>query len=305
MKTIALGNSTINASVISLGCWRLSQTTEHEAAELIDSALEYGINFFDNADVYGGGQSEVMFADALKASGVKREDIFIQTKCGIGDRCYDFSKEHILNAVDGSLKRLRTDYLDVVLLHRPDPLMEPEEVAEAFDILHTTGKVRHFGVSNQNPSQIALLQRYVKQKLIANQLQFSIMHSGMIDRGINVNTNFDGAYDRDGGVLDYCSLHNITVQAWSPFQYGVIEGVFLDNNKYPLLNETIDRIAAEHNAKNTSIAIAWILRHPAKMQPIVGTTKKSRIPNIAKGAEITLNRREWYDIYLSAGNKLP
>ena len=305
MKKIKLGNSEIDASVISLGCWRIYQIAEHDAAELVNAALESEINFFDNADVYGGGESEIMFANALKTSGVKREDIFIQTKCGHGDRGYDFSKEHILEAVEGSLKRLRTDYLDVVLLHRPDILMEPEEVAEAFDILHTSGKARYFGVSNHNPSQIELLQRYVNQKFIANQLQFSIMHTIMIDRGVNVNTNFDGAYDRDGGVLDYCRLHDITVQAWSPFQYGVIEGVFLDNDKYPKLNETIDRIAADHGVSNTAVAIAWILRHPAKIQPIVGTTKKTRIPDIAKGAEITLSRREWYDIYLTAGNELP
>jgi predicted oxidoreductase len=203
------------------------------------------------------------------------------------------------------LKRLQTDYLDVLLLHRPDALVEPEEVAEAFTILQDSGKVKNFGVSNQNPMQIELLKKCVKQPLIFNQLQLSITNTGMIDAGINVNMEIDPSIVRDGSILDYCRLHDITIQPWSPFLYGFFEGVFLDNDKFPELNQKINEIAAAKGVANTAIAIAWILRHPAKMQPIVGTTNASRLKDICKASDITLSREEWYAIYLAAGNKLP
>lgn len=305
MKTIHIADTDLDVSEISLGCMRIHTMPKAEIAALIQTALDGGITFFDHADIYGGGQSEAKFAEALEMTPRVRETMMIQSKCGIRKGMFDFSKAHILEAVDGSLKRLQTDYLDVLLLHRPDALVEPEEVAEAFTILQDSGKVRHFGVSNQNPMQIELLTKFVKQKLIFNQLQFSITNTGMIDAGINVNMEIDPSIDRDGSILDYCRLKEITIQPWSPFQYGFFEGVFLDNDKFPELNAVIDRLAAAYGVTNTAIAIAWILRHPAKMQPIVGTTNAQRVRDICKASDVTLTRQEWYEVYIAAGNVLP
>jgi predicted oxidoreductase len=305
MKHIKIANSDLNASEISLGCMRISDMTNQEISNLIRTALDEGINFFDHADVYGGGKSEEKFSEALGMNPSLREQMLIQTKCGIRKGSFDFSKEHILQAVDGSLRRLRTDYVDVLLLHRPDALVEPEEVAEAFTILQNSGKVKYFGVSNQNPMQIELLSKFLKQKILINQLQFSITNTGMIDAGINVNMEINPSINRDGSILDYCRLKEITIQPWSPFQYGFFEGVFLDNEKFPKLNQKINEIAATKGVTNTAIAIAWILRHPARMQPIVGTTNSGRLKDICKASEVTLTRSEWYELYLAAGNKLP
>jgi predicted oxidoreductase len=305
MKKINIANSEISASEISLGCMRITELSKQDASILVNTALEEGINFFDHADIYSGGKSEEVFAQAIDMSPGIREKLIIQSKCGIRKGYFDFSKEHILESVDGSLKRLKTDYLDVLLLHRPDALVEPEEVAEAFTILHNSGKVRYFGVSNQNPMQIELLSKYLNQKLIINQLQFSITNTGMIDSGINVNMKIDRSLDRDGSILDYCRLKDITIQAWSPFQFGFFEGIFLNNDKFPELNQKIDEIAEAKGVPNTAIAIAWILRHPAKIQPIVGTTNAGRLKDICKASQINLTRPEWYDIYKAAGNTLP
>jgi predicted oxidoreductase len=305
MKNIKLPNNEMNASEISLGCMRISSLTNQEISTLIHTAMEEGINFFDHADVYGGGKCEEKFSEALGMNSSLREKMILQTKVGIRQNSFDFSKEHILEAVDGSLKRLRTDYLDVVLLHRPDALVEPEEVAEAFTILETNGKVKYFGVSNQNPMQIELLRKFVKQKILFNQLQLSITNTGMIDAGINVNMQIDRSINRDGGILDYCRLHDITIQPWSPFQYGFFEGAFLDSPKFPKLNQTINAIARDKGVTNTAIAIAWLLRHPAHMQPIIGTTNPQRVKDSCQASGITLTRQEWYQIYLAAGNKLP
>ena len=234
-----------------------------------------------------------------------REKIILQSKCGIRQGSFDFSKEHILASVDGSLKRLKTDYLDVLLLHRPDALVEPEDVAAAFDLLESSGKVRHFGVSNQNPMQIQLLKKHVKQPLVANQLQLSITNATMISSGINVNMENDAAVNRDGSVLDFCRLHDITIQPWSPFQYGFFEGVFLGSDKFPELNQKIDEIAGKYGVTNTTIAIAWLLRHPARMQPVTGTMNIERLKDCCKAADIRLTREEWYEIYRAAGNVLP
>ncbi len=304
MKKISIGGVS-KASEISLGCMRITELSRKDAEILINTALEEGIDFFDHADIYAGGKSEELFAEAIDMRPAIREKFIIQTKCGIRKGYFDFSKEHILEAVDGSLKRLRTEYIDVLLLHRPDALVEPEEVAEAFSILESSGKVRNFGVSNQNPMQIELLKKFVKQKLIINQLQLSIMHTGMIDAGINVNMNVPGSFDRDGSILDYCRLNDITIQPWSPFQYGFFEGVFLNNDKFPELNKKIDELAEAKGVTNTAVAIAWLLRHPAKMQPIVGTTNAARLKDICKASDIQLTRPEWYEIYKAAGNKLP
>jgi predicted oxidoreductase len=295
----------MNASEISLGCMRISSMTNQDISTLIHTALDEGINFFDHADVYGGGKCEEKFSEALGMNSSLREKMILQSKVGIRKGSFDFSKEHILNAVDGSLKRLQTDHVDVVLLHRPDALVEPEEVAEAFTILETSGKVKYFGVSNQNPMQIELLTKFVKQKIHFNQLQLSITNTGMIDAGINVNMQIDRGINRDGGILDYCRLKEIIVQPWSPFQYGFFEGVFLDNPKFPELNKKINEIAANYGVTNTAIAVAWLLRHPAHMQPILGTTSPQRVKDSCQASGITLSRDEWYQIYLAAGNQLP
>lgn len=274
---------------------------------LITAALDEGINFFDHADIYAGGKSEEVFAASIKRLGLKRDQMILQSKCGIRPDLgmFDFSKEHILASVDGILKRLNTDFLDVLLLHRPDALVEPEEVAEAFDQLQTAGKVLNFGVSNQNPMQIELLQRSLPQKILFNQLQLSIAFTPMIDAGIHVNNKDEFAVVRDGSILDYCRLKDITVQAWSPFQYGFFEGVFLDNPKFPALNVVIDRIAKEHAVTNTAVAVAWISRHPAHIQTILGTTTAQRVRDAAQSKGFALTRQEWYEIYRAAGNFLP
>jgi predicted oxidoreductase len=305
MRKISIGNGAVLASEISLGCMRMAEMTVKDASGIINTALEEGIDFFDHADIYGDGKSEEIFAQATGSIPGIREKIYLQSKCGIRQGSFDFSKEYILGAVDGILKRLKTEYLDVLLLHRPDTLVEPEEVAEAFTILHESGKVRHFGVSNQNPMQIELLSKYLKQKIIANQLQLSITNTGMIDAGLNVNMKIDRSIDRDGSILDYCRLKDITIQAWSPLQYGFFDGVFLNNDKFPELNRKIDEIAAAKDVPNTAIAIAWILRHPAKIQTIVGTMNPVRLKDICKASKVSLTRQEWYDIYCAAGNELP
>jgi predicted oxidoreductase len=305
MNTIKIARSDLDASEIALGCMRIASMSNQDIATLIRTALDAGINFFDHADVYGGGKSEEKFAEALDMTPRLRDTMILQSKVGIRKGSFDFSKEHILEAVEGSLNRLRTDHLDVLLLHRPDALVEPEEVAEAFTILHDSGKVKYFGVSNQNPMQIELLTKFVKQPLIINQLQLSITNTGMIDAGINVNMKIDSSIVRDGSILDYCRLKEITIQPWSPFQYGFFEGVFLDNDKFPELNAQINTIAASRGVTNTAIAIAWLLRHPARMQPILGTTNPTRVKDACKASDVKLTRQEWYAIYLAAGNKLP
>jgi predicted oxidoreductase len=305
MKTIKLGTSTLEVPVIAVGCMRINSLDKQEAERFVRTALEEGANFFDHADIYGGGSCEEIFADAIRMNDDIREKIILQSKCGIRKGMFDFSKEHILQSVDGILKRLKTEYLDILLLHRPDALVEPEEVAEAFDILESSGKVRHFGVSNQNPMQIQLLKKHVKQPIVANQLQLSITNATMISSGFNVNMENESAVNRDGSVLDFCRLNDITIQPWSPFQYGFFQGVFLDNDKFPELNRKINEIAAKYEVTNTTIAIAWLLRHPARMQPVTGTMNIDRLKDCCKAGDIYLTREEWYEIYRAAGNVLP
>lgn len=306
MDKIRLGNSELMVPRVGLGCMRISSLSEADIKRYVDTAMSEGYNFFDHADIYGDRQCEEKFGNAINLSGDEREKYVIQSKCGIvpGKR-YDFSTDYIIQSVEGILSRLKTEYLDVLLLHRPDMLCEPEEVAAAFDKLYASGKVRHFGVSNEKPMQIELLKKYVKQDIIVNQLQLSITNSNMISNGINVNMNTNEAIDRDGSVLDYCRLKDITIQTWSPFQYGFFEGTFLNNDKFFELNQKINEIAQRYGVANTTIAIAWILRHPAKMQAIIGTTNCDRIKDCIKAASITLSRDEWYEIFMAAGNMLP
>lgn len=305
MKTVKLGRSGLSVPAVSVGCMRIARMSEHDVAAFIDKALSMGANFFDHADIYGGGKSEEIFAKAYGMTADRREKLILQSKCGIREGRYDFSREHILAAVDGSLARLRTDYLDVLLLHRPDILCEPEEVAETFRILKESGKVRQFGVSNHNPMQIMLLERYLDMPIVANQIQMSITNCTAMSQGINVNMENGSAIMRDGSVLDFCRLNDITVQAWSPFQYGFFEGVFLDNPKFPELNRALDEVAAAHGVSKTVITVAWLLRHPAKIVPITGTTKLSRLEDCLLAADITLTREEWYALYRAAGNDIP
>ncbi|MBS4218590.1 aldo/keto reductase [Bacillus sp. FJAT-49711] len=308
MKYFPIKNTSLNVSNIIMGNMRITQLSLSEIENLIRTAMEEGINFFDHADIYGGGKCEELFADAIQMNSSIREKMILQSKCGINtkDNYFNFSKEHILQSVDGILQRLKTDYLDILLLHRPDPLMEPEEVAEAFDELHNSGKVRYFGVSNHNPLQIELLQKYVSHKLVVNQLQLSIAHTPMIDSGIALNMNIDQSINRDSSILEYSRLHDITIQAWSPYQTGFFKGPFLgDTENYPELNEVIDTIAEKYEVTNTAIATAWITRHPANIQVVLGTTNVERLSDACKGSEISLTRDEWYQIYKVAGNIVP
>ncbi len=306
MKQIPLGTTGLQVPALAIGCMRLNGLDPKAAQRHIQAAIEAGANFFDHADIYGGGECETRFAQAIAMDSQIREKILLQSKCGIRPGvCYDLSKDYILSSVDGILKRLHTEYLDVLLLHRPDALMEPEEIAEAFDILHTSGKVRHFGVSNQNAMQIRLLQKYARQPIAANQLQLSPTNATLITQGLHVNMLDSGAVNRDGSVLDFCRFNDITIQVWSPFQYGTFAGTYLDNGQFPDLNRKLQEIAELYGVSKTAIVMAWLLRHPAKMQPIVGTTNLQRLKDCIQATDITLTREQWYEIYLSAGNTLP
>lgn len=305
MKQRMLGGR-LPVSAIAMGCMRLKDAKE-SPDRVLGTALELGIDFFDHADIYADGRCEEIFGDWLAQHPSLRDKIKIQSKCGIRRGCcYDFSKAHILQAVDGSLRRLRTDHVDVLLLHRPDALMEPEEVAAAFDELEQSGKVRHFGVSNHNPMQIELLKTAVKQPIVANQLQFSIPESGLVTSGLNVNMKNDESVMHDGSMLEYLRIKGITIQAWSPFQGGFFRGPFVgDRERYPALNEKLDELAPKYGVSPIGIAAAWILRHPAQMQVISGSVSPDRMQQIAAGAEISLSREDWYAVYRAAGFRLP
>lgn len=304
MYNIPFGKSGMNVPTLAVGCMRIANMQEKQADEFVDTALENGANFFDHADIYGRGKSETVFSKAIAR--YDREKVILQSKCGIvSGKMFDFSYDHIVTSVEGILQRLDTDYLDVLLLHRPDALMEPEEVAKAFSHLKDTGKVRHFGVSNQNPYQMQLLQSCLDMPLCANQIQMSIMHAPTIQAGINVNMYNDPGVNRDGGILDFCRLNKITPQAWSPLQFGFFEGCFVDNERFPKLNETLGQLAEKYGVTKTSVAINWLLRHPAKIQPVTGTTNPQRLTECCRATEFTMTREEWYAIYQAAGNVLP
>jgi len=309
MSTFTPPQTTLDASKVILGLMRITDLDAEQIRTLVGTALDAGINVIDHADIYGGTPHlcEQRFGDAVTLSAAQRESIIIQSKVGIRPGYFDFSREHILETVDGSLKALNTEYLDTLLLHRPDTLVEPEEVAAAFDELHAAGKVRNFGVSNHTPGQIELLKRSVKQPLAFNQVQLSITHSPIIAAGVAANmAGLDQSLDRDNGILDYCRLNDITLQAWSPFQKGFFDGVFLgDRVDYPDLNDALDEIAAAHGVTPTGIAVAWITRHPARMQVVLGTTKPERVVESAAGADVPLTREEWYRLFTTAGHILP
>lgn len=303
MKKVRIGEAWVSA--VALGCMRMASLDEKSVDAIMDTAKALGINFFDHADIYGRGGSERLFGEYLKRSGTKREDIYIQTKCAIHDGQYDFSKEHILRSVDGSLSRLGVEYVDFLLLHRPDTLMEPEEVAEAFDHLQASGKVRAFGVSNHNAMQIELLKTAVTQPLVANQLQFSPTEAGMVTSGMNVNMKNAESVMHDGGLLEYSRIKRMTIQAWSPFQFGFFGGTYIDNENYSALNAKLAEIGEKYGLTKTGAAAAWMLRHPANMQLIAGTMNPTRLTEIARAADVVLTRAEWYEIYRAAGHALP
>lgn len=308
MKLTPLGDGPQMSNVI-LGLMRIAQMDDAAIRDLFDTARGAGITFFDHADIYGGAPHvcEARFGAALNLTASDRAEILIQSKVGIRPGYFDFSKDHILKTVDGSLKALKTEYLDVLLLHRPDTLVEPEEVAEAFDALESAGKVRHFGVSNQSPGQIELLKTAVRQPLRFNQVQLSITHANLIAQGIALNMNgLDQSISRDIGLLDYSRLKGMTLQAWSPFQKGFFDGVFVGDRKdYPALNDALDEIAAAHGVTPTGIAVAWITRHPADIQVVLGTTSAARVKECVAGAGVRLSRQEWYRLFTAAGHVLP
>lgn len=292
-------------SPLLLGCWRLHNRSAGDIEHLLAVAMENGISQFDHADIYGNGESERLFAKAVRALGIPREALQLQSKCGIRDGFYDSSKQHLLTAVDDILQRLGSEYLDTLLIHRPDALMQPEEIAEAFDALYSAGKVRRFGVSNFRSLTLQRLQKASAQKLAINQLQFGLAHSAMVDSGLNANTGFNGALDRDGEILDFCQLNSVRIQAWSPLQFGFFEGNFLGHAQYPDLNHALNNMAQIYGTQAGAVAIAWILRHPANMHVVLGTTNAQRLQALSQATNIALSREHWYELYRAAGNRLP
>ena len=309
MKTINIVNGPQNVSAIIQGCMRMPSLSKEDAAKVIRTAYDCGVNFFDHATCYGeNGAAESKFAEAFPLTGLKREDIYIQSKCGLCfDRNeFDWSKDNILSSVDDSLRRLNVEYLDTLLLHRPDVIYDPEEVAEAFDILEKAGKVRFFGVSNLVPMQIELLKKYVKQPLVINQVQLSLEQSQLIDQALYMNNKqTEFSVNRDGHALDYCRLNDITIQAWSPLQFGMFGGSFIDNPDFPELNKVLGELAEREDVSKAAVAIAWILRHPAKMQAVIGTMNPSHIKDACDATKVTLSHHDWYQLYLSSGKYLP
>ena len=308
MKYITFGQEKKELSEIVLGMMRISDKSVKEVEELVETALSVGINAFDLADIYGGGRCEELLGQVLKNRPDLREKMWIQSKCGIRIEeftYFDFSKDYIIKSVDGILQRLKIDHLDSLLLHRPDALMESDQVAEAFDLLYKQGKVRNFGVSNQNPMMMELLKKDVKQPLAVNQLQLSAAFTPGFESGFHVNMEDSQAAMRDGSIFEYCKLHDVVIQAWSVLQFGYFKGNFVGNEKFQALNQVLDRLAIKYGVTSSTIAISWILRYPAKMQAVVGTTNPKHLIEASQATNFNLTRKEWYEIYLAAGNNLP
>jgi len=308
MRYITLGQGDKELSEIVLGMMRIEDKSVKEVEELVETALSVGINAFDLADIYGRGRCEELLGLVLKNRQDLREEMWIQSKCGIRIEeftYFDFSKDYIIKSVDGILQRLKIDHLDSLLLHRPDALMESDQVAEAFDLLYKQGKVRNFGVSNQNPMMMELLKKDVKQPLAVNQLQLSAAFTPGFESGFHVNMEDSQAAMRDGSIFEYCKLHDVVIQAWSVLQFGYFKGNFVGNEKFQALNQVLDRLAIKYGVTSSTIAISWILRYPAKMQAVVGTTNPKHLREVSQAANFSLTRKEWYEIYLAAGNNLP
>lgn len=308
MRYITLGQDDKELSEIVLGMMRIKDKSVKEVEELVETALSVGINAFDLADIYGRGRCEKLLGLVLKNRPDLREKMWIQSKCGIRIEeftYFDFSKDYIIKSVDGILQRLKIDHLDSLLLHRPDALMESDQVAEAFDLLYKQGKVRDFGVSNQNPMMMELLKKDVKQPLAVNQLQLSAAFTPGFESAFHVNMEDSQAAMRDGSIFEYCKLHDVVIQAWSVLQFGYFKGNFVGNEKFQALNQVLDRLAIKYGVTSSTIAISWILRYPAKMQAVVGTTNPKHLREVSRAANFSLTRKEWYEIYLAAGNNLP
>ncbi len=308
MRYITLGQDDKELSEIVLGMMRIEDKSVKEVEELVETALSVGINAFDLADIYGRGRCEELLGLVLKNRPDLREKMWIQSKCGIRIEeftYFDFSKDYIIKSVDGILQRLKIDHLDSLLLHRPDALMESDQVAEAFDLLYKQGKVRDFGVSNQNPMMMELLKKDVKQPLAVNQLQLSAAFTPGFESGFHVNMEDSQAAMRDGSIFEYCKLHDVVIQAWSVLQFGYFKGNFVGNEKFQALNQVLDRLAIKYGVTSSTIAISWILRYPAKMQAVVGTTNPKHLREVSQAGNFSLTRKEWYEIYLAAGNNLP
>ena len=308
MRYITLGQDDKELSEIVLGMMRIEDKSVKEVEELVETALSVGINAFDLADIYGRGRCEELLGLVLKNRPDLREEMWIQSKCGIRIEeftYFDFSKDYIIKSVDGILQRLKIDHLDSLLLHRPDALMESDQVAEAFDLLYKQGKVRNFGVSNQNPMMMELLKKDVKQPLAVNQLQLSAAFTPGFESGFHVNMEDSQAAMRDGSIFEYCKLHDVVIQAWSVLQFGYFKGNFVGNEKFQALNQVLDRLAIKYGVTSSTIAISWILRYPAKMQAVVGTTNPKHLREASQATNFNLTRKEWYEIYLAAGNNLP
>ncbi|HZJ89962.1 MAG TPA: aldo/keto reductase [Bacilli bacterium] len=306
MEYFNLRDTSLKVSRIGLGLMRLKDKTPEEAKRIIKTALDVGINFFDHADIYGDGVSEQKFSAAIKALETRREDLIIQSKVGIRrDIGYDFSYAHIIESVDGILKRLDTSYLDILLLHRPDMLYEPPEIARAFKELHASGKVRYFGVSNMHQFQLSYLQKEVGFPLLVNQLQFSLGHLPLVSSGIFANHGSPQSNHHALGLLDYMREHKILMQAWSPFLFGNFAGVYIDHPEFKELNTLLDEFSTKYGVTKEAISIAFILRHPAGIQPIIGTMNTERIKAVAKAVNITLSREDWYALFKAAGNHVP
>ncbi|HGJ5696721.1 TPA: aldo/keto reductase family oxidoreductase [Streptococcus pneumoniae] len=308
MRYITLGQDDKELSEIVLGMMRIKDKSVKEVEELVETALSVGINAFDLADIYGRGRCEELLGLVLKNRPDLREKMWIQSKCGIRIEeftYFDFSKDYIIKSVDGILQRLKIDHLDSLLLHRPDALMESDQVAEAFNLFYKQGKVRDFGVSNQNPMMMELLKKDVKQPLAVNQLQLSAAFTPGFESAFHVNMEDSQAAMRDGSIFEYCQLHDVVIQAWSVLQFGYFKGNFVGNEKFQALNQVLDRLAIKYGVTSSTIAISWILRYPAKMQAVVGTTNPKHLREVSQAANFSLTRKEWYEIYLAAGNNLP
>lgn len=305
MRYVDIKGTDMKVSRLALGCMRIGDKSVDEVEELIKTALDLGINFFDHADIYADGKSEKVFGEVLNRHPEWRKKMFIQSKCGIvPDKYYDFSQSHILKSVEQSLQNLHTDYLDILVLHRPDVLMDPKELALTFDILYASGKVRYFGVSNMNPMQIKLIRKHSKHPIVVNQLQFNLVNTGIMDCGFNVNMNNDESINRDGSLLEYCYLHDITIQPWAILQASWEKGTFIDHPDYKELNDKLEEIGQKYDLDKAAMSLAWILRHPSRMQPITGTTNPNHLRNLAKACDIKISREDFYALYLANNKQL-
>lgn len=295
----------MNNKQIALGCMRISKLTIEEVEKLISCALKNGIQLFDHADIYGNRKCEQLFGEVLERNPEFRNKMVIQSKCGICKGYYDLSKEHIIKQVEESIRLLNCDYLDILLLHRPDALVDYNEVNDAFNYLFDKGLVRNFGVSNMNVMQIELYNKFLNHKIKYNQIQFSVVHSHLISEGLFVNMTELESFNRSGYLLEYSMINDITLQAWSPLMASWDDGSFIDNPKFEKLNLKLQELADKYNVSKNTIAISWILRHPSNIIPVVGTTSIDHLLEIMKYKNIELTREEWYSLYLSSGHILP